>query len=818
MNNVKFQKKYNLMKLFILLNIVILAAQSQNSPDYKYINYESYMALLTRLKVLRLNGNVFKLSDGFETYSINPRPKCGLLSQFTCKNPIIEIANFNKGDQFVKTLPILLLIGGFHGDETVGTNVLYYLIDLFEKNYLKDPFYSNLLDNVRIMLLPMANVNGIYHQTREEKSETQGYLDPNRDFPFDTAAGIKCFKTSTALLIDAIFRKNLIVGCITFHGGDNSISYPWGNFAHQSKSESGDHIAFREIAKMMAEAGSNNPSMGVQTYSTGTMQNTVYSVHGGFEDWAYGASFEKQNINKKCGLFDNPSVGLFKDNIQYDLTSNRAFIYLIEAGHNKIPPEISLGNDLPLVSQNKYKGKWGHVTRNIHLSLRFAQTMKPHAVLAKINFKSKLTVVLKVYGCIEIDRIVKTTHDFSILKQEREDFKNEFTLTLEFDLPAGTTREISVDILCDSKFKKGTLSQQPQSHLVKLRTTSDYNINFQGSRLSSSRIIHVKILNIRTDILNNSFIQWNTGNVNSLTYSNMVKGLPFASSSSEQVVHFVHNAGKLHVQTLASGKNKEQKEIAIRKYGSMASKWRFASPRHLLVLKSGQDSDMSDQTFMSLVGKDVDVYNESSNQILYTQTLAFDNLNTFEEEMNALFIPFSGVNCRSNELVYPFYFVEMIHTGNGKLNINLLSDEEEFFSFKVGNLKNDFELIEGIKFEGRSLNKYHSELTVDNFDDLRLLTRTLEIIQNKKVQVFSCVLSFRDPNVGDEIGFDELDDTVWIWEEEHTERQKNALILVTFFAILIGLIYYGIKMRQVSFSEKSENDLAVIIASASLSE
>lgn len=57
--------------------------------------------------------------------------------------------------------------------------------------------------------------------------------DPNRDFPYDHDSSTEAFQTSTGQIIDKIFRENLIVGCLTFHGGDNSISYPWGNFPHE---------------------------------------------------------------------------------------------------------------------------------------------------------------------------------------------------------------------------------------------------------------------------------------------------------------------------------------------------------------------------------------------------------------------------------------------------------------------------------------------------------------------------------------------------------------------------------------------------------
>jgi len=52
-------------------------------------------------------------------------------------------------------------------------------------------------------------------------------------------------------LIDRLYKDYTIIGTITFHGGDNSITYPWGAFAHELDQYSGDDIAFREMAKLL---------------------------------------------------------------------------------------------------------------------------------------------------------------------------------------------------------------------------------------------------------------------------------------------------------------------------------------------------------------------------------------------------------------------------------------------------------------------------------------------------------------------------------------------------------------------------------------
>ena len=58
-------------------------------------------------------------------------------------------------------------------------------------------------------------------------------MDINRDFPYNQSTDF-CLNTIAARTIFKIFQQNLIVSAITFHGGANSITYPWGSLNHIS--------------------------------------------------------------------------------------------------------------------------------------------------------------------------------------------------------------------------------------------------------------------------------------------------------------------------------------------------------------------------------------------------------------------------------------------------------------------------------------------------------------------------------------------------------------------------------------------------------
>ena len=58
-------------------------------------------------------------------------------------------------------------------------------------------------------------------------------------------------------MIHKIFSENVIVGSITFHGGTETISYPWGSYNHVTggvTDEAPDHRMFDDMSKEMLKA------------------------------------------------------------------------------------------------------------------------------------------------------------------------------------------------------------------------------------------------------------------------------------------------------------------------------------------------------------------------------------------------------------------------------------------------------------------------------------------------------------------------------------------------------------------------------------
>lgn len=76
------------------------------------------------------------------------------------------------------------------------------------------------------------------------------------------------------------------------------------------------------------------------------MTSVVYPVGGGFEDWAYGAGWDKAKNAAvlRCHSDTYPLLDSFYEDDSTDHISTA--IYLIEMDRNKNPPESSYGSRL----------------------------------------------------------------------------------------------------------------------------------------------------------------------------------------------------------------------------------------------------------------------------------------------------------------------------------------------------------------------------------------------------------------------------------------------------------------------------------------
>jgi hypothetical protein len=229
---------------------------------------------------------------------------------------------------------------------------------------------ARLVTTRRIVISPMTNALGYDRNTREE-----GTIDPNRDFPFDQNP-TECMQTIAGRTINELFRSHLFQMSLTFHAGTEVVAYEWG--AYPYKNLSPDDTAQTDIASSYSQfAGYFD---GTPLYKTGTMNDLVYPVKGGMEDWAYAGSWDSSRV---IPCQPNTFDGYPQEKTIYNESTLRAFNMLIETSNRKIP-QSHLGSNRNIIDDNQHEYN-GHVSRNIRLALMAIELVQPYVSFWGVN-------------------------------------------------------------------------------------------------------------------------------------------------------------------------------------------------------------------------------------------------------------------------------------------------------------------------------------------------------------------------------------------------------------------------------------------------
>ena len=217
-----------------------------------------------------------------------------------------------EGSDASNRLPTVLLSGALHGNERVGpTAVMETTLLLLEaaacEALIQDNSWAEFRDGVscqqklrdrgttdvqrrwlarlvstrRIIIIPAANALGYFRNERGE-----GVVDPNRDFPYDQNPW-ECMQTIAGQMLNELFRTHIVQMALTYHAGITMIAYEWGAYPYLDvdSRQSPDHAAQDQIASAFSRYGSG--WSGETNYPYGPINDLLYAVRGGMEDWAY---------------------------------------------------------------------------------------------------------------------------------------------------------------------------------------------------------------------------------------------------------------------------------------------------------------------------------------------------------------------------------------------------------------------------------------------------------------------------------------------------------------------------------------------------
>ncbi|SET25000.1 Zinc carboxypeptidase [Nitrosomonas marina] len=231
-----------------------------------------------------------------------------VLGHIPCQNDLLPIYALTLGNQ-VQDVPCVTFVAGVHGLERIGTQVVVSFMEGLLERLDWDQVAVDLLQRVRIHILPLINPVGMYNNTR---SNGQG-VDLMRNAPIDShektiwlggghrispllpwyrgKAG-KPMQPEAQALCDFIIREvfpapfSIVLDCHSGFGFRNQIWFPYA----RSKLEPIKHI--REIYYLRKLFMHAYPH---QEYLF-EPQSQHYLVHGDLWDFLYLQSLERGNI------------------------------------------------------------------------------------------------------------------------------------------------------------------------------------------------------------------------------------------------------------------------------------------------------------------------------------------------------------------------------------------------------------------------------------------------------------------------------------------------------------------------------------------
>ena len=91
--------------------------------------------------------------------------ECDASRSNACVLDIVTVTDFKTSSE---NKVQVFITGSFSGQERLGSNIAYYLIEYLISNFGKDVFVTNLLKTREIIITPMINAYGYARNSRKE--------------------------------------------------------------------------------------------------------------------------------------------------------------------------------------------------------------------------------------------------------------------------------------------------------------------------------------------------------------------------------------------------------------------------------------------------------------------------------------------------------------------------------------------------------------------------------------------------------------------------------------------------------------------------
>lgn len=207
----------------------------------------------------------------------------------TPQNHQILVVKISDSVHFDQPEPEFLYSATIHGDETGGYILMLRLIDYLLSRYGSDTLVTRLVDNLEILICPLANPDGTYRGGDESIAGAWRYnaagIDLNRNFP-DPQDGdhpdSQEHQPETKAMMD-FHQRHHIGFSANFHAGAEVVNYPWDTWSRLHA----DDAWFKRVSRIYADTVHQYAPAGYMSGFDNGITNGAewYSISGGRQDY-----------------------------------------------------------------------------------------------------------------------------------------------------------------------------------------------------------------------------------------------------------------------------------------------------------------------------------------------------------------------------------------------------------------------------------------------------------------------------------------------------------------------------------------------------
>lgn len=215
---------------------------------------------------------------------------------------VLKLAGNAKQNQ-----PEVMLTSATHGDELIGVEVLFGILNGLVSGYGKDTRVTDIVNHHTIYFIPVINPDGYIRKQRYANG-----VDPNREYPWPETPDRNPNECIKAVM--DFFAQHDIKGSIDYHASGGMIMFPWA-YTEDSVA-SVDAKAFEEVTRRMAATNG---------YQHGQIPALLYTAPGSSADYYY---WKKASLSLGLEIGDSkiPSASQIGKYVKENLEAAYLFI------------------------------------------------------------------------------------------------------------------------------------------------------------------------------------------------------------------------------------------------------------------------------------------------------------------------------------------------------------------------------------------------------------------------------------------------------------------------------------------------------------